>query len=71
MEVVLDRLFGTRAAAQPGARMRYGLVHPMGSNNPLTLALGEARPRCRDGHRVRALAHTLNSHNDDNLTLCL
>jgi sterol desaturase/sphingolipid hydroxylase (fatty acid hydroxylase superfamily) len=37
--IIFDRLFGTFAAENPGVEIRYGLVHPIGSNNPIVIGL--------------------------------
>lgn len=37
--IVFDRLFGTFVAERPGVAIRYGLVHPLASHNPLRIAL--------------------------------
>jgi len=41
--IVFDRLFGTFAAERADDPIRYGLVHPLGTNNPLKIAFGEWR----------------------------
>jgi len=46
--IVFDRLFGTFAAERPDEPIRYGLVHPFGTNNPLGIAFGEWRRLLRD-----------------------
>lgn len=38
--IVFDRLFGTFAEEKAEEPVRFGLVHPLGSKNPLVLALG-------------------------------
>jgi sterol desaturase/sphingolipid hydroxylase (fatty acid hydroxylase superfamily) len=39
--IVFDRLFGSFVAERSDEPIRYGLVHPVRSNNPLVIALGE------------------------------
>ncbi len=39
--IVFDRLFGTFVGERSDAPIRYGLVHPLGSNNPFVIAFGE------------------------------
>jgi len=39
--IVFDRLFGTFAREEPGVRITYGLVHPIGSLNPIRIAFSE------------------------------
>ncbi|WP_304175417.1 sterol desaturase family protein, partial [Phenylobacterium aquaticum] len=41
--IVFDRLFGTFAALSPEEPLRYGLVHPVGSRNPIAVAFSEWR----------------------------
>jgi sterol desaturase/sphingolipid hydroxylase (fatty acid hydroxylase superfamily) len=59
--VVFDRLFGTYAAERQGVPIRYGLVHPVGSLNPLVLVYGELGAILRDVWRAASwrerLAH--------------
>ncbi|MCR3936513.1 sterol desaturase family protein, partial [Klebsiella pneumoniae] len=43
MVIVFDRLFGTFAEEQAAEPVRFGLVHPLGSKNPVVVALGEWR----------------------------
>lgn len=45
--IVFDRLFGSFAAQRPEEPLRYGLVHPVASDNPVVLALGEWRALLR------------------------
>jgi sterol desaturase/sphingolipid hydroxylase (fatty acid hydroxylase superfamily) len=46
--IVWDRLFGTFAQERPETQITYGLVHPIGSRNPLTIALHEWAAMARD-----------------------
>ena len=52
--IVWDRLFGTFVPelpgdqAAPGDRLRYGIVHQLGSFNPLRIALHELQAMARD-----------------------
>lgn len=39
--IVFDRMFGTFAAERPDDRPRYGLVHPVTSDNPFVIAFHE------------------------------
>lgn len=39
--IVFDRMFGSFAAESAEEPLRYGLVHPLTSNNPFTIALHE------------------------------
>jgi hypothetical protein len=39
--IIWDRLFGTFAEEQPHARITYGLVHPIGSLNPIVITFHE------------------------------
>lgn len=41
--IIFDRLFGTFAAERKDNPVRYGLAHPLGTRNPIALALGEWR----------------------------
>jgi sterol desaturase/sphingolipid hydroxylase (fatty acid hydroxylase superfamily) len=41
MLIVFDRLFGTFVSERSGEPIRYGLAHPLGSNNPFIIAFGE------------------------------
>jgi len=50
--IVFDRLFGTFAAERPDDPIRYGLVHPLGTNNPLKIAFGEWRRLASDLRRA-------------------
>lgn len=53
--IIYDRLFGTFAKEIPAEPLRYGLAHPVGSNNPLVLALGEWRRLFVDMYRAPGL----------------
>ena len=46
--IVFDRMFGTFVAERPGVTIRYGLVEPLRSNNPLVIGLHEWRAISRD-----------------------
>ena len=52
--IVWDRLFGTFAAERPEAPLVYGLAHPLGSLNPITIALHEWLQIGRDFRRARS-----------------
>ena len=52
--IVFDRLFGTFAAERPEDPIRYGLVHPLGTNNPLKIAFGEWRRLLGDLRHARS-----------------
>ncbi|RDS79884.1 sterol desaturase family protein [Dyella monticola] len=41
--IIFDRMFGTFAAERKDEPLRYGLDHPLGTNNPLGLLFGEWR----------------------------
>lgn len=41
--IIFDRMFGTFAAEREDEPLRYGLAHPLGTDNPIRLALGEWR----------------------------
>ncbi len=41
--IVFDRMFGTFVAERPGVTIRYGLVEPLRSNNPVVIGLHEWR----------------------------
>jgi len=63
--ILFDRLFGTFAAERPHVTIRYGLVEPLRSYNPLLIGLHEWRAIGRDviaarsvGDVLRALAGT-------------
>ncbi|WP_304187965.1 sterol desaturase family protein, partial [Phenylobacterium aquaticum] len=57
--IVFDRLFGTFAALSPEEPLRYGLVHPVGSRNPIAVALGEWRRLFADLLAARSLKAAL------------
>lgn len=46
--ILWDRLFGSFAAERAGTRIRYGLVHPVRSANPLRIACHEWLALARD-----------------------
>src|SRR6266404_4376805 len=46
--IVFDRLFGTFTAEAEGVQLKYGLVHPQLSNNPLVIVYGEFVALLRD-----------------------
>jgi sterol desaturase/sphingolipid hydroxylase (fatty acid hydroxylase superfamily) len=50
--IIWDRLFGTFAAEQPHTQIVYGLVYPIGSRNPLTIAFHEWSAMARDAIRA-------------------
>jgi sterol desaturase/sphingolipid hydroxylase (fatty acid hydroxylase superfamily) len=52
--IVWDRLFGTFAAERPQLAIAYGLAHPIGSLNPITLTFHEWRAIARDLGRARS-----------------
>lgn len=52
--IVWDRLFGTFALERPDAPIVYGLVHPIGSLNPLVITFHEWMAIARDFHRARS-----------------
>jgi sterol desaturase/sphingolipid hydroxylase (fatty acid hydroxylase superfamily) len=51
--ILFDRLFGTYAAERPSVPMRFGLVHPVASRNPLVLVFNEFRAILRDIRQAR------------------
>ena len=51
--IIWDRLFGTFAAEQARTPIRYGLVHPVGSYNPIRIALHEWGAMMADVRRAR------------------
>lgn len=53
--IIFDRMFGTFAAEKPGILIRYGLVEPVRSNNPLLIGLHEWRLIGRDLMAARSL----------------
>lgn len=50
--IIWDRLFGTFVAERPGAQISYGLVHPIGSLNPLRIMFNEWAMMARDFGRA-------------------
>lgn len=52
--IIFDRLFGTFAREQPQTVITYGLVHPIGSRNPFTIAFHEWSAMARDVMRARS-----------------
>ncbi len=52
--IIWDRLFGTFAAEKPQTEIVYGLVHPIGSANPVTIAFHEWGVMARDLGRARS-----------------
>lgn len=50
--IIWDRLFGTFAEEQPHVPLVYGLVHPVGSLNPIRIALHEWLAMARDFRRA-------------------
>lgn len=52
--IIWDRLFGTFAAEQVQTPIRYGLVHPVGSYNPIRIALHEWGAMVADVRRARS-----------------
>lgn len=57
--IIFDRLFGTFVAESPLDPPRYGLVHPVGSRNPLVIAFHEWRRMARDLRAARGWAEGL------------
>ncbi len=57
--IVFDRLFGTFVAEQPGVVIRYGLVQPLQSNNPVWIGLHQWRAMVRDIARSRSVRGAL------------
>ncbi|HUN25173.1 MAG TPA: sterol desaturase family protein [Steroidobacteraceae bacterium] len=51
--ILWDRIFGTFAEELPSVRIRYGLAHPIGSLNPLTLVSHEWVAMARDALLAR------------------
>lgn len=51
--IIWDRLFGTFAAERKDTPIVYGLVHPIGSLNPLTVTFHEYRVMARDFWRAQ------------------
>lgn len=52
--IVFDRLFGTFARERQGTKIVYGLVHPIGSLNPLKIVFNEWALMIRDAGRARS-----------------
>jgi sterol desaturase/sphingolipid hydroxylase (fatty acid hydroxylase superfamily) len=52
--IVWDRLFGTFAREQPQIPIAYGLAHPIGSMNPIKIALHEWGAMAADVSRARS-----------------
>jgi sterol desaturase/sphingolipid hydroxylase (fatty acid hydroxylase superfamily) len=57
--IIWDRVFGTYAREKPETPITYGLVHPVGSRNPLTLTFHEWRAMAADVLRARSLREQL------------
>jgi len=53
--IIWDRLFGTFAEAPKDEKLRFGLVSPLPSQNPLTVNFHEWRKLMRDTWRARGL----------------
>lgn len=53
--IIFDRLFGTFQPKPHDEPLRYGLVHPIQSRNPLAILFGEWRRMARDVVRARTL----------------
>jgi sterol desaturase/sphingolipid hydroxylase (fatty acid hydroxylase superfamily) len=52
--IVFDRLFGTYTEEDEGVTLKYGLVHPQTSNNPLVIVYGEFVSLVRDLCRAKS-----------------
>jgi sterol desaturase/sphingolipid hydroxylase (fatty acid hydroxylase superfamily) len=52
--IIWDRLFGTFTPEHPQTPITYGLVHPIGSHNPIKVALHEWGAMARDVRRARS-----------------
>lgn len=52
--IVFDRFFGTFAAAREDIRIVYGLVHPVGSTNPVKILFHEWRAIAHDVRHARS-----------------
>jgi len=52
--IIWDRLFGTFAQEQPQTAITYGLVHPIGSLNPIRIAFHEWGAMARDVGSARS-----------------
>jgi len=46
--IIFDRLFGTYQAERADVAIRYGLVHPLSTNNPVKIAFHQFGPLLRD-----------------------
>jgi len=57
--IIWDRLFGTFAQEQPHTPIMYGLVHPVGSLNPLRILFHEWLAMARDFTQARTLRERL------------
>jgi sterol desaturase/sphingolipid hydroxylase (fatty acid hydroxylase superfamily) len=57
--IVWDRIFGTFAQEEPHTSITYGLVHPIGSVNPLKILFHEWIAMGRDFVRARTLRERL------------
>lgn len=57
--IVFDRLFGTFAVERPGVVIRYGLLEPVVSYNPIAIALREWAAIARDVMRARSAGAVL------------
>jgi hypothetical protein len=55
VRMVFDRLFGTYRVERSDIDLRYGLVHPMASHNPLKIEFREWSALARDLWRARTL----------------
>jgi sterol desaturase/sphingolipid hydroxylase (fatty acid hydroxylase superfamily) len=53
--VVFDRLFGTYVPERDDEPCRYGLVHPLTTNNPVKIAFHQFGPFLRDVRSARSL----------------
>ncbi len=53
--IIWDRIFGTFAGEKRGTEIAYGLVHPIGSRNPLVILFHEWGAMARDVWRARSL----------------
>ncbi|HEV7447656.1 MAG TPA: hypothetical protein VGO18_34130 [Steroidobacteraceae bacterium] len=61
MLIVFDRLFGTFVAERPGVAIRYGLVEPIRSNNPIYIGLHQWRALFRDLARSTSIRGALSA----------
>jgi sterol desaturase/sphingolipid hydroxylase (fatty acid hydroxylase superfamily) len=50
--IVFDRLFGSYVAEDPATPVRFGLVHPVMSRNPVMIVFGECLAALRDLRQV-------------------